>query len=140
MVLTCREVEALIDGERRYQDAKWGPVAEHGHEPGEWLEIMDGIFTKACAALDAGVEARFMSEIRQLGAVAAAACEQYYGSRPSGGGAPMHTMAQICERIQRRLDYAKLSAPRERMLTMGNVLSQCREAIQTFGCPPREEG
>lgn len=34
-------VYAAIDSERDHQDAKWGPPAEHLHEVGAWLELME---------------------------------------------------------------------------------------------------
>jgi len=81
--LTRAEVFALIDGERAYQDTRWGPQTTSSggqHSPAEWLVYIQDYLTEAIhfASRIADPEsAKFvMSNLRKIAAMSVAAMEQ----------------------------------------------------------------
>lgn len=72
------EVYKLIDGERDYQDAKWGAVEENPHTAQRWVRIaLEEIYE----ANQARTDSEKMDELRQVAAVCIAALEQH-GCQP----------------------------------------------------------
>jgi hypothetical protein len=77
VIATQEEVFDAIKGERVYQDNKWGTIAEHPHEVGAYITIMDACLHRAKQAYagqrgDNGA----LDEIRQVLAVGVACMEQ----------------------------------------------------------------
>jgi hypothetical protein len=72
------EVYLAIDGERDYQDRKWGTIEERGKQVGSWLTLMRHCLTKAESdwATTRG-DADALDEIRKVVAVGVACMEQH---------------------------------------------------------------
>jgi hypothetical protein len=94
MKLTREEVYTLINGERNYQDLKWGtnPQAKHAnHSPEEWLTYIEDYLNEAKHILSReayGVcEEKAMDITRKIAAMAVCAMEQ--------NGAPARDLTQI---------------------------------------------
>jgi len=77
---------SAIEAERRYQDAKWGPINDRDHDWAEWALILNREVGEANDALgrlhwfdapwnDAGQLAEARSELIQVAAVCAAVLE-----------------------------------------------------------------
>ena len=67
MMMHRKQVYAAIDGERDFQDRKWGTIVQHTHEVGGWLTLMRKQLTgaeNAWASSNDDYQALF--EIRQL--------------------------------------------------------------------------
>lgn len=71
-------IDAVL-GERKFQDAKWGTVDEHGHTLGEWILIAEAELAEAKEALIKGGTGRnsVRAELIQTAAVLLAALEQH---------------------------------------------------------------
>ena len=73
-------VLAAVKDERKWQDQKWGTIAEHPHEVGSWLTIMRQLLNDA--------EREYMSQRGDLGALheirkvcaVGVACMEQHGS------------------------------------------------------------
>jgi len=73
-----QQVYIVVDGERDWQDRKWGTVAKHPHEVGGWLTIMRKLLTDAEAAwASSNSDTTALSEIRKVIAVGVACAEQH---------------------------------------------------------------
>ena len=68
-----------IDAERRFQDQKWGTVAEHGHTLGGWILLIESELAEAKYALIKGGEGRdsVRAELVQVAALCVAALEEH---------------------------------------------------------------
>jgi hypothetical protein len=73
------EVYKLIDGERDYQDAKWGILDERPLSVGDWLLILELELNEAKQAWCKNTKGKHSvyNELRQIATVAVAALEQY---------------------------------------------------------------
>ena len=73
------EIYKIIDGERDYQDKKWGGE-EHDktHFPTDWLIYMQRCLNKAMTADEEQDEEKLLSELRQVVALGLA-CFEVYG-------------------------------------------------------------
>lgn len=91
MTMERSKVYQMIDGEREYQDAKWGTVEQNPHTVTDWLFIINHYWCKATDA-HMGKQER-LREIRKIAALAVAALEQY-GCEPREGYAPQPDSAQ----------------------------------------------
>jgi hypothetical protein len=72
------DVYKAIDGERDYQDWRWGTVQDHPHDVGGWIVIMEQLLADAREeftrqAGDVGA----LTELRKVAAVAVACMEQH---------------------------------------------------------------
>lgn len=75
MSSTRQEVYKAIDGERDYQDRKWGTLEQHPHHVAEWVGIVGYYCAKAMGAHLSNDEK--LHELRKVAAVAVAALEQH---------------------------------------------------------------
>ena len=81
--MTREDVYAAIDGERDYQDRKWGPLSERHHEVGAWLAVLQVELTEAFVAwCKAPGDKAALEEVRQVAAVAVACLEQHGAPSP----------------------------------------------------------
>lgn len=80
------KVYQLIDGERAYQDAKWGTLEQNPHTIDEWLDLITEEVDEVerCLTLNTALD-----ELRQVAALAIAALEQY-GCPPREGYEASH--------------------------------------------------
>lgn len=79
-----QDVYRVIDGEREYQDEKWGTVEQNPHTVTDWLFIINHYW---CKATDARIsDEERLREIRKIVAVGVAALEQYGASPREGYG------------------------------------------------------
>lgn len=72
------DVYACIDGERDYQDRKWGSPQQRPKQVGAWLTLMRALLTRAeseWAVSDGDTEA--LEQIRKVTAVGVACMEQH---------------------------------------------------------------
>lgn len=86
------DVYQHIDGERDYQDAKWGSITDHPHELLAWANIMRHYLDKTYSALSnhqhqGANQSQVTAAIRKTVAVGVAALEQY-GCWPREGYEP----------------------------------------------------
>lgn len=73
-----KDVYVVIDGERNYQDQKWGTIDQRPKQVGSWLTLMRAILTKAEMEWAHSNGDHFaLEEIRKLAAVAIACMEQH---------------------------------------------------------------
>lgn len=79
------EIYRMIDGEREYQDGKWGTITENPHTINEWLFIINHYWAKATEAWRD--DNKKLEDLRKIAALAIAALEQY-GCEPREGYAP----------------------------------------------------
>ena len=72
------EVYLVVDGERDYQNRKWGTIDERPKQVGSWLTLMRHCLTKAESdwATSRGDESA-LDEIRKVVAVGVACMEQH---------------------------------------------------------------
>ena len=78
MTKTRTQVFDAIDSERDYQDRKWGTAAEHPHEVGGWLTLMDVHLQRAKAAwAGANSDAEALDALRKVLAIGVACAEQH---------------------------------------------------------------
>lgn len=85
--LTRTEVYDLIDGERAYQDRRWGaermvgPKEPHDHSPQEWLTYMRDYIEEAlhigCREEDAVAFTKQLAIIRKVTALGVVAMENH---------------------------------------------------------------
>lgn len=67
-----------IDSERDYQDRKWGTPAEHPHEVGGYLTLMDVHLRRAQEAwAGANSDAAALESLRKVLAIGVACAEQH---------------------------------------------------------------
>jgi len=67
-----------IDSERAYQDRKWGTPAEHPHEVGGYLTLMDVHLQRAKAAwAGANTDNEALEALRKVLAIGVACAEQH---------------------------------------------------------------
>jgi hypothetical protein len=67
-----------IQTEREYQDRKWGTPAEHPHEVGAWLTLMQVHLTKAMQEwAGANHDRGALIELRKVLAIGVACAEQH---------------------------------------------------------------
>lgn len=67
-----------IDSEREYQDRKWGTPAEHPHEVGGYLTLMDVHLQRAKAAwAGANNDTEALESLRKVLAIGVACAEQH---------------------------------------------------------------
>lgn len=76
--MTREEVYRVIDGERKYQDWKWGSIEDRPHEVGAWIALMENLLEDArrawgCSRSDMPA----LDELRKLVAVGVACMEQH---------------------------------------------------------------
>lgn len=72
------KVFEAIDSERDYQDRKWGTPAEHPHEVGGYLTLMDVHLQRAKAAwAGANNDAGALEALRKVLAIGVACAEQH---------------------------------------------------------------
>lgn len=78
------EVIAAISSERDYQDRKWGTPAEHPHEVGGWLALMDVHLSRAKEAwAGSNSDTAALMSLRKVLAIGVACGEQHgLNSRP----------------------------------------------------------
>lgn len=81
-----KNVFDAIDSERDYQDRKWGTLAEHPHEVGGYLTLMDVHLQRAKAAwAGASNDLGALEELRKVLSIGVACAEQHgIPSRPRG--------------------------------------------------------
>lgn len=74
-----QKVLQAVDGEREYQDRKWGSLQEHPLTQGEWLLVLETELAEAKAAWAKNSERphSVLDEVRQVAAVAVACMEQH---------------------------------------------------------------
>ena len=73
-----QQVFSAINGERAFQDRKWGPLEEHPHEVGAWLTIMRQLLNDAERAyMTQSGDAGALDELRKVVSVGVACMEQH---------------------------------------------------------------
>lgn len=72
------KIFSIVDGERDWQDRKWGTIKQHPHEVGGWLTIMRRLLRDAedAWASSSGDEAA-LHEIRKIIGTGIACAEQH---------------------------------------------------------------
>jgi hypothetical protein len=72
------EVYSVVDGERDYQDRKWGTIDERPKQVGSWLTLMRAILTEAeMEWAHTNGDHTALEEIRKLAATAVSCMEQH---------------------------------------------------------------
>lgn len=75
-------VYAIIDGERDYQDKKWGTIIQHPQQVGSFLTLIRTLLAKAETEwANSSSDAVALEQIRKLTAVGVACMEQHEGIR-----------------------------------------------------------
>ena len=72
------EVYDIINGERNYQERKWGTVEQHPHEVGGWILLMEKVLSDARREwTNSRGDDRALDELRKVVALGVACMEQH---------------------------------------------------------------
>jgi hypothetical protein len=73
-----QQIYEIVDGERDWQDRKWGTIDNHPHEVGGWLTIMRKLLTDAESAWASSAgDSAALDDIRKVIATGVACAEQH---------------------------------------------------------------